>query len=490
MASCPWTAWRDGLAAEDLSAESLARLAQDRMDRLEPALNAIVHRDRELTMAAARAADQRLARGERGAMLGIPVVLKDNLHWLGAPVGNGSRIQAGYRAPYNATVVQRLLDAGAVPVAKANMDEFAMGSSGEFSAHGPTRNPWDLAKVPGGSSSGSVVAVAAGYVPFALGSDTGGSVRLPGSFCNVTALRPTYGALSRFGVTAMASSLDQVGPVAGNALDLAAGLAVMVGADPRDATSIELPEADRLAGLRPAELKGLRIGLPREYFGAGIDPGVRATLEAALAELTAQGAELVDVTLPHTPYAIDTYYLINTSEVSSNLARFDGVRYGARLPADSLPELIAGTRNAGFGPEAKRRILLGAFCLSKGYYDAFYLKALKTRTLVTRDFQAAFRQVDLLATPVCATTAFPLGDKTADPLAMYLTDIFTVTPSLAALPALSVPAGFSAGMPVGLQLIGPSGTDVRLLEVTHAFQQITRHHLQHPPLTQETNHGL
>jgi len=478
------------LAAGDLSAEFLALGALDRMDRLEGALNATVYRDRDLTLAAARAADLRLARGERGPMLGIPIVLKDNLNWLGAPCGNGSRILEGYRAPYNATVVQRLLDAGAVPVAKANMDEFALGSSGEFSAHGPTRNPWDLAKVPGGSSSGSVVAVAAGYVPFALGSDTGGSVRLPGSFCNVTALRPTYGVLSRYGVTAMASSLDQVGPVAECALDLAAGFAVMAGADPLDATSVDLPGAGRLGRLRPAELKGLRIGLPREYFAEGLAQGVRTALEAALAALAAQGAELVEVALPHTPYAIDTYYLINTSEVSSNLARYDGVRYGARKPAGTLPEMIARTRNAGFGPEAKRRILLGAFCLSKGYYDAFYLKALKTRTLISRDFRAAFEQVDLLATPVCATTAFPLGDKTADPLAMYLTDLFTVTPALAALPALSVPCGFAGGMPVGLQLIGPSGADVRLLEAAHAFQQFTTHHLQHPPITQETTHGF
>ena len=490
MASCPMTAWRDGLAEGDLSAEFLALGALDRIARLDGSLNAIIHQDRDLTLAAARAADLRLARGERGLMLGIPVVLKDNLHWKGAPVGNGSRIMAGYRAPYDATVVARLLDAGAVPVAKANMDEFALGSSGEYSAHGPTRNPWDLDKVPGGSSSGSVVAVAAGYVPFALGTDTGGSVRLPGSFCNVTALRPTYGVLSRYGVTAMASSLDQVGPVAGSALDLAAGLAVMAGADPLDATSIDLPGAGALVDLRPADLKGLRIGLPREYFAEGIAPGVRAVLEAALAALAAQGAELVELSLPHTPYAIDTYSLINTSAVSSNLARFDGVRYGARRPAETLPELIARTRNEGFGPEAKRRILLGAFCLSKGYYDAFYLKALKTRTLITRDFQAAFREVDFLATPVCATTAFPLGDKTADPLAMYLTDIFTVTPSLAALPALSVPAGTSGGMPVGLQLIGPSCSDVRLLETAHAFQQITRHHLQQPTISQEAFHGF
>jgi aspartyl-tRNA(Asn)/glutamyl-tRNA(Gln) amidotransferase subunit A len=397
-------------------------------------------------------------------------------------VDNGSRILAGYRAPYNATVVQRLLDAGAVPVGKANMDEFAMGSSGEYSAAGPARNPWDPGRVPGGSSSGPVVAVAAGYAPFALGTDTGGSVRLPGSFCNITALRPTYGVLSRYGVTAMASSLDQVGPVAGSAEDLAAGFAAMAGADPLDATSIGLPGRERLARLRPAALKGLRVGLPREYFADGIEPGVRATLEAALAELAGQGAELVELSMPHTPYAIDTYYLIVTSEVSSNLARYDGVRYGARERAGHFQDLVADTRDRGFGPEVKRRILLGAFCLSKGYYDAFYLKAQKARTLIARDFREAFRQVDVLATPVCPGTAFPFGTKTADPMAMYLADVFAVPAPLAGLPALSMPAGFASGLPVGLQLLGPACSDVRLLEIAHGFQQITHHHRQTPPL--------
>jgi aspartyl-tRNA(Asn)/glutamyl-tRNA(Gln) amidotransferase subunit A len=482
MGSGPLTAWREGLAAGDLSAEFLALAALDRMERLEGRLNAVTHRDPERTLLAARSADVRLARGERGPMLGIPFVLKDNLHLEGAPVSNGSRIMGNYRAPYDATVVRRLLDAGAVPVAKANMDEFAMGSSGEFSAFGPTRNPWDLDRVPGGSSSGPVAAVAAGYAPFALGSDTGGSVRLPASFCNVTALRPTYGALSRYGLTAMASSLDQVGPVAVTAQDLAAGLAVLAGPDPLDSTSIALPRADRLADLAPAELKGLRIGLPREYFGPGLEPGVRAALESALAALAGQGAVLEETSLPHTPCAIDTYYLINTSEVSSNLSRFDGMRYGDRRPGDTLRGVIADTRDEGFGPEAKRRILLGAFCLSKGYYDAFYLKAQKARTLIARDFREAFRRLDFLAAPVCPCTAFPLGARTADPLAMYLTDVFTVTPSLAALPALSVPCGFDGGMPVGLQLIAPSLEDVRLLEVGHAFQQLTGHHLKRPPL--------
>lgn len=481
--------WRLGLEEGDLSPTALARTSLDRISELDGTLNAILSTEPLLAEAAARIAEQRLAEGQRGPLLGIPVALKDNLNWEGAPVTCGSKILAGYRAPYSATVVRRLLAAGAILVAKANMDEFAMGSSGEYSAFGPTRNPWDPSRVPGGSSSGSIVAVAAGYVPFALGSDTGGSVRLPASFCNVTALRPTYGVLSRFGVTAMASSLDQVGPVAHSAADLAAGLSVLAGSDPLDATSIDLPRQDALWPLRPAHLAGLRIGLPVEYFGEGIAPGVRKVLDAALEVFRAAGAELVEVSLPHTRYAIDTYYLICMSEVSSNLSRFDGVRYGLRREGASLADMIAETRDAGFGDEVKRRILLGTFCLSRGYYEAFYLKALKARTLITRDFLEAFKTVDVLATPVSPTVAFPLGDKTADPMAMYLADLFTVTTALAALPCLSLPAGFSERLPVGLQLIGPPLQDVRLLEIAHAFQQLTNHHLQTPSL-QERSHGL
>jgi aspartyl-tRNA(Asn)/glutamyl-tRNA(Gln) amidotransferase subunit A len=459
------------------------------MSLQEHRLNAIVFRDAETTLRVARSVEERLAQGERGSMLGIPIVLKDNLNWRGVPTGNGSRISAPFRSPYNATVVQRLLDAGAIPVAKANMDEFAMGSSGEHSVHGPTRNPWDPSRVPGGSSSGSIVSVAAGYAPFALGTDTGGSVRLPASFCNVTALRPTYGVLSRFGVTAMASSLDQVGPVASTAQDLAIGFSAMVGRDPLDSTSVDLPDAVRLQNLQAGSLKGLRIGLPREYFGEGIDPGVRSVLGTALQRLASEGAELVEISLPNTAYAIESYYLICTSEVSSNMSRFDGVRYGLRKTADSLQGMISETRDSGFGLEVKRRILLGAFCLSKGYYDAYYLKALKARTLITRDFTEAFRRVDLLLTPVSPTVAFRIGAKTEDPMAMYMADIFTVTTSLAAMPCLSIPAGFSAPgddpgrlLPVGMQLIGPPLSDVKLLEWAHAFQQLTDHHRQSPPL--------
>jgi aspartyl-tRNA(Asn)/glutamyl-tRNA(Gln) amidotransferase subunit A len=475
--------WRQGLDAGDLSSEALVRASFDQMRSQEPRLHAILATDEGKSLQLARKADARLRAGDRSPVLGLPFVLKDNLHWSGQQASCASRILQGYRAPYDATVVARLLAAGAVPVAKANQDEFAMGSSGEFSAFGATRNPWDATRVPGGSSSGSVVAVAAGYAPLALGSDTGGSVRLPASFCNVTALRPTYGALSRYGLTAMASSLDQVGPIATTAADLALALGVMAGRDPLDSTSMDLSGRDRLTPLHAGNLKGLRIGLPVEYFGDGLEPGVRDLLNAALQVLADQGAELQEVSLPHTRYAIDTYYLLCTSEVSSNLSRFDGVRFGLRASASSLSELIAESRDQGLGPEVKRRILLGTFCLSKGYYDAFYLKALKARTLIAEDFRRVFESVDVLATPVSPGTAFPLGAKTDDPMAMYLADVFTVTAPLAGIPCLSMPAGFSAGLPAGIQLIGPADSDVMLLETAHAFQSLTRHHLATPPLS-------
>jgi len=475
--------WREGLDAGDLSSVALVRASLDRIREQDGRWRAVLATDEVRSLALARAADARLRRGERTPVLGLPFVLKDNLHWSGLQVSCGSRVQDGYLAPYDATVVARLIAAGAVPVAKANLDEFAMGSSGEYSAFGPTRNPWDPSRVPGGSSSGSVVAVAAGYAPLALGSDTGGSVRLPASFCGVTALRPTYGALSRYGLTAMASSLDQVGPIAASAADIALAFGVMVGRDPLDSTSMDLPGADRLARLEPRELKGLRIGLPREYFGEGLEPGVRGLLEDALRVFADQGAEVVEVSLPHTRYAIDTYYLLCTSEVSSNLSRFDSVRFGPRSSGATLQEMISESRDRGLGAEVKRRILLGTFCLSKGYYDAFYLKAMKARTLIAEDFQQAFERVDVLATPVSPGVAFPFGAKTDDPLAMYLADAFTVTAPLAGIPCLSMPAGCTAGLPAGIQLIGPACSDVMLLETAHAFQSLTRHHLATPPVS-------
>lgn len=474
------TDYREGLDAGDLSASFIAQSCLDRMARLDPEFKAIAYQNPAASLAKARQADQRLQHGERTSMLGIPVVIKDNFNWKGSPSQHGSRITDGYQAPFNATVVQRLEDAGAIIVGKAHLDEFAMGSSGEFCAAGPSPNPFDRKRSPGGSSSGSALAVALDYAPFALGTDTGGSVRLPAAFCGVSALRPTYGVLSRQGVTAMASSLDQVGPIARSAKNLALGLSVMAGRDPLDSTSLDLPRHEALADLQPASLTNLRIGIPKEFFGEGLSPETKDVLNQALKVFTDAGAECVEISLPHTPYAIDTYYLINTAEVSSNLARFDGMRYGARVESDDLTATISETRSKGFGTEAKRRILLGAFGLSRGHYDAFYMKALKTRTLIQQDFEKAFEKVDVIFTPTSPGLPFLLGEKTQDPLAMYLADVYTVTMALAAIPALNLPAGFVGGLPVGMQLVGPALSDVRLLEIGHHFQQLTTHHLVRP----------
>lgn len=475
--------WRKGLEAGDLSAEALVQHCLGRMECLEGSLSALVEVLAPEALSRARSLDRQLRRGgARGPLAGIPFVLKDNLSLSGTELRQGSRITAGYRPPFHACVVDRMLQAGAIPVATARMDEFAMGSSGEHTAGDPARNPWDPGRVPGGSSSGPAVAVAAGYAPVALGSDTGGSVRLPAAFCGITGMRPTYGALSRFGLSAMASSLDQVGLLARTAGDVAAVLSVLTGPDHSDATSLDLPRKERLHPLKPAPLKGLRVGLPKEWFASGLDPSVRQVIETAVGQLASEGAVPVEVTLPHTRYAIDTYYLINTSEVSSNLSRYDGMRFGARIAGEGRHDPLAETRDAGFGPEAKRRILLGAFCLSKGYYEAFYERALRARTLIIQDFQETFRQVDILASPASPTVAFPFGERLVDPLAMYLADVYTVPQALAALPALSVPAGFAHGLPVGLQLTGSARSDAHLLEVAHAFQCLTSHHLSTPPL--------
>ena len=466
-----------------VSSEALVHEALDRIRTVDPALNVVIATAQELSLAQARRADERLRAGGEGPLLGVPFALKDNLNWTGAPLSCGSRILEGFVSPDDATVVRRLLDAGAVPLLKANMDEFAMGSSGEHSAFGPARNPWDPGRSPGGSSSGSAVSVAAGYAPLALGSDTGGSARLPASFCNLTALRPTYGVLSRYGLTALASSLDQVSPIARSAEDVAAALHAMAGLDPMDSTSVDLPERDRLQALEAAELKGLHIGLPAEYFGEGLDPGVRAKVEAALAVFKGAGAELKPVSLPHTAIAVETYAVLVACEASANLSRFDGVRYGHReKAAGGLDAMIAATRDAGFGDEAKRRILLGTFCLSKGHYDAYYLKALQARTLIARDFDEAFKSVDVIATPMSPCPPFPLGTRTGDPVSMYLADVYAVASPLAGIPALAFPAGFHEKLPVGMQLMGSALSDARLLGIAHAFQQRTEHHLRTPDL--------
>jgi aspartyl-tRNA(Asn)/glutamyl-tRNA(Gln) amidotransferase subunit A len=406
------------------------------------------------------------------ALGGVPVAAKDLFCTEGVPSQAGSRILEGYRPPYTATVVRRLAEAGAPLLGKTNQDEFAMGSSTENSAYGPTLNPWDRTRVPGGSSGGSAAAVAAGLAPWAIGTDTGGSIRQPAALCGIVGLKPTYGACSRYGMIAFASSLDQAGPLARDVRDAALLFAHMVGRDERDATSLEFPEAVRLP--EAERLDGIRLGIPGELSSdeAGIEPGVREVFEASLRLAEELGATVQSIELPHAPHALSAYYLIAPAEASSNLARFDGVRYGLRVDGDaSLLEMYERTRAAGFGDEVKRRIMLGTYALSSGYYDAYYGRAQRVRTKITEDFRAAFEQVDFVVTPTSPSVAFPLGAKTDDPLAMYLSDYFTVPMPLAGIPAISIPNGLSDGLPVGLQLAGPAFSENRLLDAAHALEQ-------------------
>jgi aspartyl-tRNA(Asn)/glutamyl-tRNA(Gln) amidotransferase subunit A len=435
--------------------------------------NAFVHLRGENARAEARESDARRRRGEQRSPLdGIPVAIKDNMVLEGEPTTCASRILEGYVSPFTATAVERLRAAGAVVIGSTNMDEFAMGSSTEHSPQGPARNPWDASRTPGGSSGGSAAAVAAGIVPAALGSDTGGSIRQPASFCGVVGIKPTYGRVSRWGLVAFASSLDQIGVLAKSASDAALVLETISGHDPRDSTSIPQP-APELAARLDGDVSGLVIGLPREYFVAeGVEPEVLARVREAVARLERAGAKTREVSLPHTRYAIATYYLIATAEASSNLARFDGVRYGRRAPgARELGEMYCATRSQGFGPEVKRRILLGTYVLSAGYYDAYYRKAQQVRTLLCRDFEAAFGACDVIATPTAPETAFPIGARTADPLRMYLSDVYTVSANLAGLPGLSFPCGLAGGLPVGLQLLAPPLEEALLLRVADAFER-------------------
>ncbi len=429
----------------------------------------------------ADAADaRRRAGGTRSELDGVPVALKDNLIHQGEPCECASRILEGFVAPYQGTAVARLLDAGAVVIGRTNMDEFAMGSSTEHSVHGPTRNPWDATRSPGGSSGGSAAAVAAGVVPLALGSDTGGSIRQPASFCGVTGAKPTYGRVSRSGLVAFASSLDQIGPLARDARDCALALEVISGHDAADSTSLPHP-VPRYREALSGDLEGTVIGIPSECFETeGIEPGVLSAVREAIGALEGAGARTIPVSLPHTPYAVATYYLIAPAEASSNLARYDGVRYGHRAAADSLGEMYRRTRSEGFGAEVKRRILLGTYVLSAGYYDAYYRKAQQVRTLLRRDFERAFGSCDVIAMPTTPEVAFPLGARSDDPLRMYLSDIFTVSANLAGLPALSLPCGSSEGMPVGLQLLGPALDEETPLRVADAFQRITDWHRRRP----------
>lgn len=473
LASLTLTELQRALARGECSSTEIVESVLSAIQRRDGDLHAYLWLNDEEARAAAGEADRRRVAGDppRSALDGLPVALKDNLSAQGQPCGCASRILEGYRAPYDATAVARLRAAGAIPLGRTNMDEFAMGSSTENSAVGVTRNPWDRERVPGGSSGGAAAAVAAGLALAALGSDTGGSIRQPASFCGCVGLKPTYGRVSRYGLVAYASSLDQIGPITRTVRDAARLLGVIAGRDPMDSTSLEAPIPDYEAALSE-RLDGLRLGLPREYFGEGLDPEIERAVRAAAERCAALGAELVDVSLPHTRYAVACYYLIATAEASANLARFDGVRYGRRVEGGDPIEMYLRTRAAGFGPEVKRRIILGAFALSHGYYDAYYLRAQKVRTLIRRDFEAAFERCDVLLAPVAPTAAWRLGEKMANPLEMYLSDILTIPVNLAGICALSVPCGFTAsGLPIGLQVIGPALGEPAVLRVGHAYEQ-------------------
>ena len=474
---------RAALEAGDTTSLALVRASLERAEALEPRLRAFVHLRPEGALADAERADARRARGEvRGALDGLPVALKDNLVKRGEPTTCASKILEGFVSPYDSGAVERLEEAGAVVIGATNLDEFAMGSSTEQSCQGPTRNPWDLDRAPGGSSGGSAAVVAAGIVPLALGSDTGGSIRQPAALCGVVGVKPTYGRVSRWGLVAFASSLDQIGVFARSARDAAIGLECLCGHDPRDSTSLPEP-APALVDALSGDVSGLVIGLPDEYFATeGADPAVLEAVREAVGALEAAGAKVRAVSLPHTRYAVATYYLIATAEASSNLARYDGVRYGYRsADAETLTDLYLRSRSEGFGAEVKRRIVLGTYVLSAGYYEAYYKKAQQVRTLLRRDFEAAFEGCDVIATPTTPEVAFPIGAKTDDPLTMYLSDVYTVSANLAGVPGVSLPCGQSDGLPIGLQLLAPALGEATLLQTADAYQRLTDHHRATPP---------
>ncbi len=472
------------ISSGQVSAVEVAQAHLDRIGAVDDAVHAFLHVSTDSALAQARAVDQARARGEQSAspLAGVPLALKDILVQQGSPATAGSRILQGWMPPYNATVTQRLLDAGVVILGKTNLDEFAMGSSTENSAYGPSHNPWDLSRIPGGSGGGSAAALAAFEAPLAIGTDTGGSIRQPASVTGTVGAKPTYGGVSRYGVIALASSLDQVGPCARTVLDTALLHEVIAGHDPRDSTSIDaaVPRVvDAVHRGRTEGVAGMRLGVVRELGGQGYQPGVIASFDAAVERLAAAGAEIVEVSCPHFRYALAAYYLILPSECSSNLARFDAMRYGLRVGdiADggtlvSAEDVMAATRGAGFGPEVKRRIILGTYALSAGYYDAYYGSALKVRTLIRQDFEKAYGVADVLLSPASPVTAFPLGEKVDDPMAMYLNDLATIPGSLAGIPAMSVPSGIAAdtGLPVGLQIMGPALGEEVMYRVAAAFE--------------------
>jgi aspartyl-tRNA(Asn)/glutamyl-tRNA(Gln) amidotransferase subunit A len=476
-ASAPWTiaSVRESLLTKKISARELTQDFFRRIEQRNPELNAYLALSPERALAQADRADATIAKGATAESLsplaGVPIAIKDVLSTKGVRTTCGSKILEPYIPAYDATAIERLEAAGAVILGKTNCDEFAMGSSNENSAYGPVRNPIAPDRVPGGSSGGSAAVVAAGLAVASLGTDTGGSIRQPGAFCGVPALMPTYGRVSRYGLIAFASSLDRIGPFTTNVDDAATILKIMAGHDPHDSTSAPVSVPDYPTEARQ-DLSGMRIGIPEDYFGEGLDAEVKAKVQAGIALLEKLGCKRIPLKMPHTDYAIATYYIVATAEASSNLARFDGVRYGIRVPGGTLMDMYRKTRETGFGPEVKRRIMLGTYALSAGYYDAYYLRAQKVRSLIARDFSDAFQKVDAIVTPTTPTPAFKLGEKTADPLQMYLADIYTVTGSLAGVPGMSVPCGkTSAGLPIGLQIFGPHFGESKILRLARGFEQ-------------------
>jgi aspartyl-tRNA(Asn)/glutamyl-tRNA(Gln) amidotransferase subunit A len=454
----------------EISSVELTRAYLERIAAVEGAIHSYLHLMSDVALTQAAEADRRIEAGDVDALTGIPIALKDILCTTDAPTTAASKILEGYVSPYDATVVARLREQGAVFLGKTNTDEFAMGSSTENSAFGPSHNPWNIDRVPGGSSGGSSSAVAAREATISLGSDTGGSIRQPAGFCGVVGLKPTYGRVSRFGLMAFASSLDQIGPFARTVEDAALMLRAIAGHDPQDATSVPVEVPDYAASFRQ-DLSGVRIGVAREYTVDGMEPGVDAAVRAAIAQLTELGAEIVEVSLPHTKYALATYYITAPAEASANLARYDGVKYGNRVEAGTLMDTYLRTRGEGFGPEVKRRIMLGTYALSSGYYDAYYVKAQKVRTLIKQDFDGAFGDVDVIVAPTSPTVAFPIGSRTSDPYQMYLADVFTIPANMAGIPGIAVPCGFSENLPVSLQFLGKAFDEATVLGVAHAYEQ-------------------
>lgn len=472
------------LARREISARDLTQACLDQIARVDGTIHAFISHNPADALAQADAADRELAAGVTFAqkpLLGIPIAIKDVLAVKDHPLNCGSKILGKFISPYDATVIEKLKAAGAVVFGRLNMDEFAMGSSTETSAFGITRNPWDPTRIPGGSSGGSAAAVAADEAIATLGTDTGGSIRQPAALCGCVGLKPTYGRVSRYGLTAFASSLDQIGPFTKNIEDAARLLGVISGHDPKDSTSVAEPVPDYVAAL-DGQIRGLKLGLPKEYLIGGLDPEVKAAVDAAVKQYAALGAEIVDISLPHTDYAVATYYIVATAEASANLARFDGIRYGQRVDGADPLELYCRTRGAGFGAEVKRRIILGTYVLSSGYYDAYYLRAQKVRTLIRNDFLNAFKQVDAIITPTAPTAAFKIGEKSGDPLQMYLSDIFTISCNLAGISGISLPCGFtrSPKLPIGLQLLGQPFGEATLLKLAHAYEQSTPWHREKP----------